>query len=120
MHDLYNGKHIPKAKQMRRKPTPAERKLWLEYLRHQPFRVRRQCPLGHYILDFFVFTHKLVIEVDGNQHYTPQGLEYDQRRTAWLEAQGFRVVRFRNAEVMRDLQGVMERLDGIFAGDAGG
>lgn len=90
--------------------TPAELKLWLEFLRYANPRVRRQQPHGPYILDFYCATLKLVIEVDGAQHFTEHGLGYDAERTATLEGAGLRVVRFTNAEVTHHLPSVLERL----------
>ena len=91
---------------MRRDPTPAERKLWYDFLRDLPERFTRQKPLGRYIADFYCSGRKLVIEVDGDSHYTGGRPEYDERRTVELEAMGLRVIRFTNAEVMREFEGV--------------
>jgi very-short-patch-repair endonuclease len=95
---------------MRRGMTPAELTLWLEFLRNAHPRVRRQRPHGSYILDFYCATLKLVIEVDGAQHFTEHGLEYDAERTATLEGAGLNIVRFTNTEVMRHLPSILERL----------
>ena len=101
---------IPRAQEMRREMTRAETKLWLELLRDFAPRMRRQRPFGRFIVDFYCAAHKVVIEVDGGQHFTPDGLAYDAERTAFLEGLGLRVVRFSNLEVLENLNGVSKRL----------
>src|SRR5262245_40403610 len=89
------------ARTLRNHPTTAEARLWhflrAEKLRNQKFR--RQCAIGPYIVDFVCFSAKLIIELDGPQHLDPEAIEIDQRRTNWLTARGFRIVRFRNQEL---------------------
>ncbi len=94
--------------------TPQERKLWHALCRKQlcGLRFRRQHPFPPYILDFYCFSHRLVIELDGGQHSEPANAAYDQRRTAWLEAQGLRVLRFWNYEVDTNLEGVLATIAG--------
>lgn len=89
--------------------TDAEKMLWRE-LRMRQFdahKFRRQFPLGPYIVDFVCLDARLIIEVDGGQH---QESPEDRRRDAWLSAQGFRVLRFWNNDVMNDLYAVSERI----------
>jgi very-short-patch-repair endonuclease len=90
--------------------TPAERKLWYEFLRDVTPRVRRQRPFGPYILDFYCAELQLVIEADGGQHFTPDGLEYDQERDAYLVGHNLRVLRFTNPEIMRAFPSINTRL----------
>ncbi len=111
----YNYKLQGRAREMRRKMTPAEAKLWYGFLRNAPVKFRRQRPAGWYILDFYCPEKKLVIEVDGAQHYTKEGLEYDARRTAYLESCGLKVIRFANKEVMTNLAGVAEKILAVLA-----
>ncbi len=87
------------ARRMREAPTPAERKLWLllRSRRFAGYKFRRQAPLGPYILDFICFERRLIIEADGSQHVENGS---DVRRDRWLEAEGFRVRRFWNADVL--------------------
>lgn len=94
---------------MRHNPTPAEAKLW-KYLHTLPFRVRRQCPQAGYILEFYIHKFKLVIEVDGEIHDSPEAQSYDTERTKKLEALGLRVVRFRNHEILEDFESVCAKL----------
>ncbi len=96
---------------MRREMTRAEVKLWFGFLKDFEPRVRRQRPFGGYIVDFYCAACKTVIEVDGASHFTEDGLVYDAERTAFLEGLGLRVVRFLNAQVLENFEGVCERLD---------
>ena len=94
--------------QLRRNSTDADQKLW-RYLRNRQLgghRFRRQQPLGPYIVDFVCLDSKLVVEVDGGQHIERVGC--DERRTRWLESQGFRVLRFWNNQVLTEIEGVMQ------------
>jgi very-short-patch-repair endonuclease len=100
----------PRAQTLRRDPTPAEKKLWFEFLRDLPQKFTRQKPLGPYIADFYCARALLVVELDGDSHYTDRGQRYDVRRTAALQAQGIRVVRFTNAEVMQNFEAVCEQI----------
>ncbi len=99
------------ARTLRRDPTPAERKLWFEFLSAHPVRFTRQKPLGPYIADFYCASSKLVIELDGDSHYTDKGERYDALRTALLEREGIRVLRFTNAEVMEQFEAVCQRIE---------
>jgi very-short-patch-repair endonuclease len=102
------------AKQLRREMTPAERKLWhaLKAHRFQGLHIRRQVPMGPYVADFICHAAKIVVEVDGAQHGFDRHAERDRARDAWLEAQGYRVLRFWNHDVLTGLDSV---LDTIFA-----
>ena len=91
---------------MRTDATAAERKLWYELLSSLPQRFTRQKPLGRFVADFYCSRERLVIEVDGDSHYTDVARLYDEARTEWLRAQGIRVLRFTNAEVMQDFEAV--------------
>jgi very-short-patch-repair endonuclease len=86
--------------------TDAERKLWyaLRDRRFEGFKFRRQVPIGNFIADFVCYEHRLVIEVDGGQH--AESVQ-DQHRDRWFAANGFRVLRFWNNEVLSNLEGVM-------------
>lgn len=90
--------------------TDAERLLWSKLRRKQMHghMFRHQAPIGPYIVDFACLTIKLVIEVDGGQHNINKAA--DEKRTAWLESQGYRVMRFWNNEVLQNLEGVLEAI----------
>ncbi len=97
-----------KARELMKNPTEAERMLW-NHLRLRQFgghKFRRQQPLGPYIVDFVCLEKKLIVEVDGGQH--SEQVAYDKERSAWLEAQGFRVLRFWNHEVLKEIEVVKE------------
>ena len=93
---------------LRRNSTQAELKLW-SILRNRQFKrlkFRRQQPIGPYIVDFICLEHRLIVEVDGGQHKD----DVDAARTEWLQAQGFRVLRFWNNDVLSNPDGVAIRL----------
>ena len=100
-----------RARTLRRRLTDSERKLW-PILRNRQFahaKFKRQAPIGHYIVDFVSLAFRLVIELDGGQH-NEDTRGYDNARTAWLESQGFRMLRFWNNEVSTNLDGVVQRI----------
>ena len=91
--------------------TKEERRLWYDFLRTHPARFTRQKVLGRYIADFYSAKAKLVIELDGSQHYEEDGREKDPERTAFLEAYGLTVLRVPNNEVTGNFRGVCEYID---------
>ena len=108
-----------KARENRNKPTPAEEKLWYEILKNRQlegYKFNRQKPLDNYIADFYCSKLALVIEIDGNHHYNKSQKEYDDYRTFRLNALGIKVVRYSNAEVLENLEGVREDLMGVIEG----
>lgn len=101
------------ARQLRRESTKAERLLWF-HLRDRKclgFKFRRQQPIGPYIADFVCFNLRLVVELDGYQHDLPKNIEYDKRRTRWLEVNGYTVVRFWNTQLYVDLPKVVAQIE---------
>ena len=82
-----------------------------QFLCRYPLRFRRQYVIGNYITDFYCHKAKLVVELDGSQHYSPEEMEYDRKRTAYLESQGLKVMRFSNLDVMRQFRRVCEAVD---------
>jgi very-short-patch-repair endonuclease len=110
-HLPYNRQLVEKAKELRKNMTPAERKLWYGYLRTFKFRVLRQRPIDNFIVDFFCAQFRLVIEVDGESHFTDEGKDYDWERTQILEGYGLTVLRFTNDEVLQDWEGVCRRIE---------
>ena len=89
------------ARELRRSPTDAERRLWRPLrLRQANVKFRRQAVIGRYIVNFVCFEQKLVIELAGGRHAEQQ--TYDAKRTAWLGGQGFRVLRFWDNDVLKD------------------
>lgn len=109
---------IQRARQLRKAMTDAERRLWQGLRERQTgARFRRQAPIGPYIVDFVAFDHRLVIELDGGQHAEPGQAAYDRQRTAFLEGQGLRVLRFWNNEVLTNTAGVLERIGAALQSD---
>ena len=90
--------------------TPAERKLWREFLQAFPHRVLSQRPIDNYIVDFYCPFCKLVIEIDGEQHYSEEGKTYDAERDGILAAYGLKVLRVKNNEVMKDINAVCKKI----------
>ena len=109
----YNKAILPFAKQLRREMTPEERKLWHLFLKSYPLRFRRQQTIESFIVDFYCATAKLVIELDGSQHFETGGMKNDHQRTKQLEALGLRVVRFSNRQVREEFENVCRQIDNI-------
>jgi very-short-patch-repair endonuclease len=101
-----NPKIRTRAIELRKEPTPAERKLWA-IIRNDQLGVnfRRQHAVGNYIPDFVCVQKKLIIELDGSQHLEQE--EYDQERTKYLESLGYKVIRFWNNDVTNNIDGVI-------------
>ena len=111
MQSKHNKQLVPFAKQLRKEMTKEERHLWYDFLRTYPIRFSRQKVLGKYIADFYSAEAKLVIELDGSQHYEDVNTEKDAERTAFLEKYGLTVIRIPNNEVNRNFRGVCEYID---------
>ena len=109
----YNKSNIPLAKALRKNMTPWERKLWYEYLRYYPVRFQRQKAIGNYIVDFYCAKARLVIELDGGGHYTPEQTEKDNIRTKELEQMKLSVLRICNLDIDRNFSGVCEFIDSM-------
>ena len=109
----YNPKLVPIAKQLRLNPTVTEKKMWQGFLRKLPLRILRQRPIDNFIVDFYCSGLRLVIEIDGESHFTEQGKIYDEERTNILEGYGLQVVRFTNVEVLQNFDGVCYQLEGL-------
>jgi very-short-patch-repair endonuclease len=100
---------VPRARALRRASTEAEKRLWRALRVKLPqFKWRRQMPIGPYFVDFACFAEKLIIELDGGQHADAAG--YDEARSRMIEAQGYRVFRFWNNDILSNTEGVLERI----------
>ena len=113
LQSKHNKKLVPLARQLRKAMTKEERHLWYDFLRTYPVRFSRQKILGAYIVDFYSAEAKLVIELDGSQHYKHDNTIKDAQRTAFLENYGLKVIRIPNNEVIRNFSGVCEYIDGV-------
>jgi len=98
------------ARQLRKNMTDAERKLWwlLLYRQLSGYRFRRQQPIGPYVADFFCASERLIVELDGGQHFEPDQIRHDALRTAWFAERGYRVIRFVNSDVFKSPASVVE------------
>lgn len=98
-----------KRRELKKNMTEAEKLLW-EYIRRDALgvRFRRQYGIGNYIADFYCPKLKLVIELDGSQHYTKEGMEYDKIRENYMSSLGIKTIRFSNIDVMGNIEGVLE------------
>lgn len=99
---------LENARNLRREMTPQERKLWYLFLRSYPIKVYKQRIIGSFIVDFYCASAKLVIEVDGSQHYDNPGIENDCKRTKYLESLGLQILRYSNADINSRFQSVCE------------
>ena len=111
MQYKHNKQLVPLAKSLRKEMTKEERHLWYDFLKGYPVRFSRQKVLGKFIADFYSAEAKIVIELDGSQHYQEGNLETDQERTEFLEKYGLKVIRIANNEVNRNFQEVCELID---------
>ena len=113
MQPKHNNQLVPLAKQLRKEMTKEERHLWYDFLRTYPVRFSRQKVLGKYITDFYSAQAKLVIELDGSQHYVKDNAEKDAERTAFLKGYGLTIIRIPNNEVNNNFRGVCEYIDAV-------
>ena len=116
MQRKHNKDILPSAKMLRKNMTKEEKHLWYDFLRTYPVRFSRQKVLGKYIADFYCADAKLVVELDGSGHYTEEGKQYDEERTAFLEEYGLTVIRipnteYGNTEIHKNFRGVCEYID---------
>ena len=107
----YNSKLEMRAKELRKNMTKQERHLWYDFLRTYPVKFYRQRVIDCYIVDFYCSKAKLVIEIDGSQHYTEDGMAYDKIRSEILECYGLHILRFANSDVDRNFSGVCQCID---------
>ena len=107
----HNKSIVPAAKILRKNMTKEESHLWYDFLRTYPVRFSRQKVLGKFIADFYCAEAKLIIELDGSGHYTDNGRQYDEERTAFLQAYGITVIRITNREIHQNFRGVCEYIE---------
>ena len=107
----YNKNNTKLAQTLRKNATPWERKLWYEFLKDYPTRFQRQKPIGDFIADFYCAKARLVLELDGSQHFEQKTMLHDQQRTNELNMQGVEVFRICNNEVDKNFEGVCQYID---------
>ena len=111
MNSNYWQEKRSQARVLRKNMTPEEKKLYYNFFKADGIRVRRQYVIGAYIVDFCVIKKKLIIELDGRDHYTGAGMEYDEKRDRRLAACGYTVLRFENAQVRENFSAVCSRIE---------
>ncbi len=99
------------AKALRKNQTPEECHLWYDFLASFHIRFRRQYIVGNYIIDFYCPSLHLAVDLDGSQHYEPEGISHDFQRTCYLKKRGIDVIRFTNADVKGNFVGVCEMIE---------
>jgi len=107
----YNKSNIVLAKNLRKNMTPWERKLWYEFLNSYPIRFQRQKAIGNFIVDFYCAKARLVIELDGSQHYNKSEMAKEKIRTEKLTEFNLTVIRIPNNEVDENFEGVCEYIN---------
>ena len=107
----YNSSNIDLAKALRKSMTKQEKHLWFDFLQKYPIKFYKQRPLDNYIVDFYCSKASLVIELDGSQHYSEEGILSDSKRTAVLNRLGIEVLRFSNCDVNENFEGVCLAID---------
>jgi len=102
------------AKSLRTQPTPFEVRFWrlIHPLRQAGWHFRKQAPIGRYVVDFVCHRARLIVEIDGDSHYSARGIASDVVRTGFLTGEGFRVLRFTNHEVMENEEAVYLAVSG--------
>ena len=108
---IRNKKLTKRAQELRTQATEQENRLWYAYLRTYPVQFRRQVTMNRFIVDFYCARAKLILEIDGSQHFTEDGEAYDSERTAILESFGYKVLRISNEDVNHNFSGVCEMID---------
>jgi len=108
----YNKNLKELARDLRKNMTDAERRIWSKIRRKQlkEFQFYRQKNIGNYIVDFYCPAAKLIVEVDGGQHYSEENIVKDEVRDRFLNDLGFRVLRFSNSDVFKNIEGVVTRI----------
>ena len=104
-------KIVSYANDLRNNMTKEESILWYKFLRNYQIKFTRQEVIDHYIADFYCPTVKLIVEIDGNSHYTEKAKKYDAERTVYLENHGMTVVRYSNGSVINSLDWVCDDID---------
>lgn len=108
---MKNNDLLDNARSLRKNMTKQEKHLWYDFLQNYPIKVYKQRIVDNYIVDFYCHKAKLVIEIDGAQHYTPDAKIYDQARTEVLERYGLLVLRFTNGDINERFDGVCYVID---------
>ena len=106
MNKTSNPKLTANAQELRKNMTKEERNLWYNFLKELPITINKQKVIGNYIVDFYCASAKIVIELDGSQHFEEQGKRYDEKRDEYLKSLGLTVLRYSNYDVNTNFYGV--------------
>ena len=108
-----NNNLLEKARDLRKNMTPQEKHLWYDFLQHYPVKIYKQRIIDNFIVDFYCCPARLVIEIDGSQHFTLKGKSHDIARTNMLEHYGLYVLRFSNSDVDDRFESVCRKIDRV-------
>ena len=108
MNTNSNPKLTDNAKNLRKNMTKEERHLWYDFLKKLSITINRQKVIGKYIVDFYIASHKIAIELDGSQHYDDKNIVYDLDRSRYLQNEGIKVLRYTNLDINRNFEGVCQ------------
>lgn len=108
-----NNKLLENARYLRREMTRHEKHLWYDFLQHYPIKIYKQRIIDNFIADFYCHKARLVIELDGSQHFTPEGKSYDEARTEIINQYGVKVIRYSNLDIDEKFDGVCFEIDRI-------
>jgi len=106
----YNKKLVSTAQTLRKSMTAEEKHLWYDFLKKLPVTVNRQKNIGNYIVDFFIAANRIVIEIDGAQHWLPEHRAKDKKRDDDLQGLGITVLRYSNADINQNFSAVCEEI----------
>lgn len=106
MRNIYNSNLVNNSQKLRKNMTKEEKHLWYDFLKNLPITVNRQKVIGNYIVDFFCSSARLVIELDGSQHYTDSGQAKDIERDNFFKSLGIKVLRYSNLDINRKFESV--------------
>ncbi|MBR3965617.1 MAG: endonuclease domain-containing protein [Clostridia bacterium] len=113
MEKKHNKNLVPVARMLRKNMTKEEKHLWYDYLQKSEYKFTRQKIIGKYIADFYCPEADLIIEIDGSQHYTDEGIKYDAERTEFIENFNITVIRIKNTDINRNFIGVCTYLENV-------
>ena len=99
------------SRNLRNNMTKQEKRLWYDFLKKYSLRFYRQRIIGNYVVDFYCDKAKLVLELDGSQHYEAEAMEYDLLRTKYLESLGLKIMRFANSDIDNHFEGVCKLIE---------
>ncbi|MBE5918755.1 MAG: endonuclease domain-containing protein [Pseudobutyrivibrio ruminis] len=108
MNETYNQKLKKNSQKLRKNMTKEERHLWFDFLKGLKYTIKRQQIIGNYIVDFYCASKKIVIELDGSQHYEADGINSDTRRDEYLNSIGIKVLRYSNYDINKNFIAVCE------------